>query len=95
MDSLSTGYAELMASGASENHICDFLDKHLGVNTKFGSIEWQSDNSITFSSGVVCDRKTGKVIGYIGKKGATAAQPVERNYCKNDRCAELNCWQHE
>ena len=92
MEQLSNGYVELINQNASETEICNFLDKHLGVQHE--SIPVKVYGSIIRYGDVGVDSKTGKVLGYFGDKGYDGPQCNPNRYCAVLTCATWQCQEH-
>jgi len=86
---MSDGYFTLVKKGASDNQICDFLDKQLGVQHKLKPVIVMGATSTC--GDVVFDTVSGKILGFIGNHG-----PVRNSncYCPVLTCANWQCELH-
>ena len=90
VSSLSEGYCQLVKNGASDNEICDFLDKKLGV-------KHESQQVVVIGNYVRCgdtvfEKESGKIAGYLGNE--RHSRPNSNRYCDVLTCATFECQQH-
>jgi len=90
---LSAGYVALVKNGASDNQICDYLDKQLGV--QYTQPPVITTGKISICNGVGFDSVSGKILGFTGPQGYSGPRQNPNRYCSLVTCADWQCQIHD